>query len=80
MVLQDVKITATFSAEGDAFEFPETTKYFYGTLPRETYKSKLIDYSDAETAKTAKVYNEVIKHPLIVKEMAEINPHQLIPM
>jgi phenylacetate-CoA ligase len=25
----------------------------YGTLPRETYKSKLIDYSDAETARTA---------------------------
>jgi TRAP-type C4-dicarboxylate transport system substrate-binding protein len=25
----------------------------------------------AETAKTAKVYNEVIRHPLIVKEMAE---------
>lgn len=25
----------------------------YGTLPRETYKSKLIDYSDVETARTA---------------------------
>jgi len=25
----------------------------YGTLPRETYKSKLIDYSDVETAKAA---------------------------
>jgi phenylacetate-CoA ligase len=25
----------------------------YGTLPRETYKSKLIDYSDAETPRTA---------------------------
>jgi len=25
----------------------------YGTLPRETYKSKLIDYSDAETARIA---------------------------
>jgi phenylacetate-CoA ligase len=25
----------------------------YGTLPRETYKSKLIDYSDVEPPKTA---------------------------
>jgi phenylacetate-CoA ligase len=27
----------------------------YGTIPRETYKSKLLDYSDVDTVKAASV-------------------------